>query len=131
MKWNFPNNNFKFSHIHRCSIDAEKLSVSLALLPVMFKLLRDLLSVSFPFLCENLQPQKQAVAKKWVCLNVKVKIWDLSKCSMSLVEAGPCYGENESEICIKVLNSIHTDHLQFFFSGVLLRNTYCGYHWSV
>jgi hypothetical protein len=51
-------------------------------------------------------------------LSDKVKILDMLKGSMSLVEAGWCYGENKSSIFSAALNSVSPEHPWTFLIGV-------------
>jgi hypothetical protein len=65
-------------------------------------------------------------------LRDKVKILDLLKGDMYLAKVRQCCGKNESNIHSTALNSVHLEHLWFFFSGGLLGTIYlCGYQGSI
>jgi hypothetical protein len=53
-------------------------------------------------------------------LSDKLKIWDLLKGSMFLLEVGQCYGKNYSRVWSTALNSAQPEHVWFFLSGSLL-----------
>jgi hypothetical protein len=91
-KRNFRNKNVKFAHTLYSWMKAEKLSVSPVFASVVLKSLCGL-SVSLPCILWKSAFQKQIVPKvKWMHLTA-VKIWDLMKGCMSLVEVRTHYGK--------------------------------------
>jgi hypothetical protein len=62
-----------------------------------------------------------------ICLNDKVKIWDLLKGSMSLAALWWCYGKNESSIHSTILNSMHSEHSRVLLNSISLEPHVQGY----
>jgi hypothetical protein len=102
----------------------------------VLKLLCDLLSVSLPLVFLKIclskrkwypkkpgktygNPPKPKRAHNVINLSDKMKILDLLKGGMSLVEVGLCCGKYESDIHNTMLNSMHPEHSWFFLNGSL------------
>jgi hypothetical protein len=89
----------------------------------------DLWSISLPLIAS---PKAYGAKAKFDVLNLSgtVKIVDLLKGGMSLVETGQHRRKNESDNLSTALNSMYSEHPWFFLSHRLLRTICCVYQKS-
>jgi hypothetical protein len=105
-----------------CSSEAVgKLSVSLALMAVVFKLLCDLLNVSLASLCKNLPPKSKWHPKSKVKVNVLngsgLKFRSVERRQVIVIRSWVALWKNESSTHGVALNSILRTCGFFFFSS--------------